>query len=45
MEKAESKSRAGTAAAAPEMEVKTAVAGFLSEFNAFQSEIKAKLQE
>ena len=29
----------------PHMEVKAAVAGFLSEFNAFQSEIKAKLQE
>ncbi len=45
MQKAESKSRAGTAAPAPDMEVKAAVAGFLSEFNAFQSDIKAKLQE
>ena len=47
MQKAETKSRAGTAAPgqSPQMEVKAALSGFLSEFNAFQSEIKAKLQE
>ena len=43
----ETKSRAGTAALAesPHVEVKAALSGFLSEFNAFQSEIKAKLKE
>ena len=47
MAKVESEARAGTAApgVGPHMEVKTAVLGFLGEFNAFQSEIKAKLQE
>ncbi len=47
MQKAETKSRAATAAPgqAPHMEVKAALSGFLGEFNAFQSEIKAKLQE
>jgi HK97 family phage major capsid protein len=30
---------------APHVEVKTAIGGFLSEFKAFQSEIKSKLQE
>lgn len=29
----------------PQVEVKTALSGFLSEFNTFQSEIKSKLQE
>jgi HK97 family phage major capsid protein len=43
----EAKSRAGTAALGqgPHVEVKAALSGFLSEFNAFQSEIKAKLKE
>ena len=47
MQKAETKSRAGTAAPGqgPHIEVKAALSGFLGEFNAFQSEIKAKLQE
>src|SRR5690606_6214258 len=47
MAKSESEARAGTAApgVGPHMEVKSAVLGFLGEFNAFQSEIKAKLQE
>ena len=47
MQKAESKSAAGTAAPdpTPQVEVKAALSGFLGEFNAFQSEIKAKLQE
>ena len=50
MQKAESKSRAETASGAdpsagPQMEVKAALSGFLAEFNAFQSDIKAKLQE
>ena len=47
MQKAESKSRAETAASglSPQMEVKAALSGFLGEFNAFQSDIKAKLQE
>ena len=47
MQKPETKSRAGTAAPgqSPQMEVKAALSGFLGEFNAFQSEIKAKLQE
>jgi HK97 family phage major capsid protein len=43
----ETKSRAGTAALGqgPHGEVKAALSGFLSEFNDFQSEIKAKLKE
>ena len=47
MQKPETKSRAGTAAPgqSPHVEVKAALSGFLGEFNAFQSEIKAKLQE
>ena len=47
MAKVESEARAGTAAPGmgPHMEVKAAVSGFLGEFNAFQSDIKAKLQE
>ena len=47
MQKPETKSRAGAAAPgqSPHMEVKAALTGFLGEFNAFQSEIKAKLQE
>ena len=50
MQKAESRSRAETASgadpsASPQMEVKAALSGFLAEFNAFQSDIKAKLQE
>ena len=47
MQKAESKSRAETAAPGPnpQMEVKAALSGFLAEFNAFQSDIKSKLQE
>ncbi len=47
MKNAETKSRPGTAAPAqsPQMEAKAAITGFLGEFNAFQSEIKAKLQE
>lgn len=47
MQKAESKSRAEAAAPGPnpQMEVKAALSGFLSEFNAFQSDIKSKLQE
>ena len=47
MAKVESEARAGTAApgTGPHMEVKAAVLGFLGEFNAFQSDIKAKLQE
>jgi HK97 family phage major capsid protein len=40
MQTADTKSRA-----APHVEVKAALSGFLWEFNAFQSEIKAKLQE
>jgi HK97 family phage major capsid protein len=47
MQKPETRSRAGAAALgqSPHMEVKAVLAGFLGEFNAFQSEIKAKLQE
>ena len=46
MQKAEFNPQAATAAqGSPHMEVKAALSGFLSEFNAFQSEIKAKLQE
>jgi HK97 family phage major capsid protein len=43
----EAKSRAGTAALgqSPHLEVKAALSGFLSEFSAFQSEIKAKLKQ
>src|SRR6185312_3588989 len=47
MKNAETKSRPATAAPVPNphLEAKAAIAGFLGEFNAFQSEIKAKLQE
>lgn len=47
MERSEAKSRAGAAAPgqSPHAEVKSALSGFLSEFNAFQSEIKSKLKE
>jgi HK97 family phage major capsid protein len=47
MKNAETKSRPAPAAPVPNphLEVKAAIAGFLGEFNAFQSEIKAKLQE
>ena len=47
MQKPETKSRADTAAPgqSPQIEVKAALTGFLGEFNAFQSEIKSKLQE
>ena len=47
MQKPETESRAETVAPgqSPQMEVKAALTGFLGEFNAFQSEIKAKLQE
>ena len=43
----EQKSRAGSIASGqnPHMEVKSALSGFLNEFNAFQSDIKSKLQE
>jgi len=47
MQKFDSNSGAGTAAPAqgPQMEVKAALSGFLSEFSAFQSDIKSKLKE
>jgi hypothetical protein len=47
MQKPEQKSRAEAAASGqnPHLEVKTALSGFLSEFNSFQSEIKSKLKE
>ena len=47
MQKPDTKSRAGTVAQgqSPHVEVKAALTGFLGEFNDFQSEIKAKLQE
>lgn len=47
MQTPEAKSRAGTPALgqSPHWEVKAALSGFLGEFNAFQSEIKAKLKE
>jgi HK97 family phage major capsid protein len=47
MNNAETKSRPAAAVPvqSPQMEVKAAISGFLGEFNAFQSEIKAKLQE
>ncbi len=47
MQKADVKPEAGGLAAGqgPAMEVKTAISGFLGEFNAFQTEIKAKLKE
>ena len=47
MKNAETKSRprASAPAPSPHMEVKAEIAGFLGEFTAFQSEIKAKLQE
>ena len=47
MQKPEQKSRAEAAASGqnPHLEVKTALSGFLNEFNNFQSEIKSKLKE
>lgn len=47
MHRAESKSVAGSAALGqtPRMEIKSALSGFLHEFNAFQSEMKLKLKE
>ena len=47
MSEPETKSRAGSPVPAqnPQMEVKTALHGFLSEFSAFQNEIKSKLKE
>ncbi len=47
MQKPETDPRAETVAPerSPQMEVKAALTGFLGEFNAFQSEIKEKLQE
>jgi HK97 family phage major capsid protein len=47
MQTAETKSRATPSAPGqgPQVEVKAALSGFLGEFNAFQSEIKARLQE
>ena len=47
MQKPETNSGAETTAPgqSPQMEVKAALTGFLGEFNAFQAEIKAKLQE
>jgi HK97 family phage major capsid protein len=47
MQKPETDPRTETVAPerSPQMEVKAALTGFLGEFNAFQSEIKAKLQE
>lgn len=47
MQKPETRAQAGTAAPgqSPHMEIKAALSGFLSEFNAFQSEIKSKFNE
>ena len=47
MSKFETIPGAGTVAqgSSPQMEVKAALSGFLSEFNTFQSEIKSKLKE
>lgn len=46
MTKTEMKSRAGEGVSdAPAQEVKTAIAGFLSEFKGFQDEMKSKLQQ
>ena len=47
MDKAETKSRGGLSApgAAPVEEVKTAMTGFLSEFNTFQAELKTRIKE
>ncbi len=48
MSKSETKARAGTGAPdgqSPAAEVKTAMAGFISEFNNFQSDIKSRLQK
>jgi len=47
MDKSETKSRGGLTvpAAAPVEEVKTAMTGFLSEFNTFQTELKTRIKE
>ena len=45
MQKADAKPEAGVAAGQGALEVKAAIAGFLGEFNAFQSEMKAKFKE
>ncbi|MCX8509245.1 MAG: phage major capsid protein [Rhodobacteraceae bacterium] len=46
MRKTEVKARAGEGVSdAPAQEVKTAMAGFLSEFRSFQDELKSKLQQ
>jgi HK97 family phage major capsid protein len=47
MNNAETKSRPAAAVPvqSPQMDVKAAISGILGDFNAFQSEIKAKLQE
>lgn len=46
MTKTEVKSRAGEGVSdAPAQEVKAAIAGFMSEFNGFQDELKSKLQQ
>ncbi len=47
MQRFETIPAAGTAASGvgPTMEVKAALTGFLSEFSAFQSEIKSKFKE
>ena len=48
MSKTETKARAGTGASdglSPATEVKTAMAGFMSDFNTFQTDIKSRLQQ
>lgn len=45
MQKADVKREAGSAAGHGALEVKAAIAGFLGEFNVFQTEMKAKFKE